>query len=311
MVVEMTYEELLIKFKDCEIDNRKTRMSFIQRLCEYLEYDVPYSRFKPLVMGTIRPESNGEIYVKSAYDAYNYLLANPKAFIGETLLKKFYYILTGQELDREIAFNLQSFYHDFGDKPVLEKIIGIHFYIFQVFNLNSEREKKLIAFLITNYLLVVYRLAPVRLYKRDFVTYEDIKNLYEQGDNQSAMLFFLELINKQKPLSKDYYANLKPMTTKELIALIKQDEDLLKKMYRVANLAIFGSFANHRVRYDSDIDILVKFDRDMSYIDKEHSVEELRRFTFNRYGRICDVHDVLPYLEENDIKGFVPYIKVF
>lgn len=311
MMVEMTYEELLVKFKNCEIDNRKHRLSFVQRLCEYLAFDVPYTRYKSLVLGNSRPESLNELKVKNVCDAYHYLVANPKSFFGETLLKKFYYLMTENELDREIALNLQSFYHDFDDKPILVKIIDLHFRVYQVFYSHDEGEKTIIAFLLLNYLLIVHHLAPVRLFQRDFIAYEKIRGMYEQGDDQAALIFFIDMIRKQKPFSKQFYASLTPITTNELVSMIKQDEDMLRKMYRVARLAIFGSFAGHRVRYDSDIDILVKFEQDMSYEDKERSMVELRRFMFHRYERICDVHDILSYMDENHIKGYEPYIKVF
>jgi predicted nucleotidyltransferase len=307
----MDYEELLVKFKNCEIDNRKNRVSFVQRLCEYLNFDVPFTRYKPIVLGTIKPESQGELNAKSVYDAYCYLLANPKTFFGEALLDKFFYILTGQTLDREIALNLQNHYHDFGDLPVLAKILDMHFFVYQAFGQSNVSERTIIAFLILNYLLVVHHLAPVRLFQRDFMAYEKIKLQYEQGDHETALLFFLGLIHMQKPFSKDYYANLKPIGSQTLIDMIKLDQDLLRKMFRVSALAIFGSFARHQIRFDSDIDILVKLDQNMSYEDKEKTIEELKRFMFSRYDRVCDVHDLFPYMDEKRLQGYEPYIKVF
>ena len=179
MAVDINYEELLVKFKNCEIDNRKNRMSFIQRLCEYLKFDVPYTRFKSLTLGNTCPESQNELRLKSVYDAYNFLVANPRSVFGETLLKKFYYLLTEKELDREIALNLQSFDHDFDDKPILVKIIDLHFRVYQVFYSHDESEKTIIAFLLLNYLLIVHQLASVRLFQRDFIAYEKIRDEFE------------------------------------------------------------------------------------------------------------------------------------
>ncbi len=60
-------------------------------------------------------------------------------------------------------------------------------------------------------------------------------------------------------------------------SVLSQHKDELLKRYPIKNLAIFGSFARNKQRDDSDIDILVEFDRSIGieFVDLADEIESL------------------------------------
>lgn len=49
------------------------------------------------------------------------------------------------------------------------------------------------------------------------------------------------------------------MNYKDLIHIIQQEKDFLKKKYNISGIALFGSFARDEQTKNSDIDLLVEF----------------------------------------------------
>jgi len=68
------------------------------------------------------------------------------------------------------------------------------------------------------------------------------------------------------------------MRRAEALAIIAAHEEELRRDYYVSYLAIFGSVARDEAREDSDVDILVEFDRPVGlfhFIGLQHHLEEL------------------------------------
>ena len=63
----------------------------------------------------------------------------------------------------------------------------------------------------------------------------------------------------------------------DIKSVLSQHKDELLKRYPIKKLAIFGSFAGNKQRDDSDIDILVEFDRSIGieFIDLADEIESL------------------------------------
>jgi predicted nucleotidyltransferase len=64
---------------------------------------------------------------------------------------------------------------------------------------------------------------------------------------------------------------------KELVHILRRELPLLVKKYGVRNLGIFGSFAKGCEREDSDVDILVEFEKPLglSFLDFSEHIEKL------------------------------------
>jgi predicted nucleotidyltransferase len=55
------------------------------------------------------------------------------------------------------------------------------------------------------------------------------------------------------------------MKREAVIRILRQRRGELAEKYGVKSLALFGSFARNEVRPDSDVDLLVEFDRPVGY----------------------------------------------
>ncbi|KZX11158.1 nucleotidyltransferase family protein [Methanobrevibacter curvatus] len=69
-------------------------------------------------------------------------------------------------------------------------------------------------------------------------------------------------------------------TISEILQILKNNEKELKKKYGFKAIGIFGSYLNGNVRMDSDLDILVEFQKDanvgiIKYINIEENLTKL------------------------------------
>jgi len=58
---------------------------------------------------------------------------------------------------------------------------------------------------------------------------------------------------------------MKNTSLKEIEAILRQHRDELSNIYHVADIGVFGSFARGEASGESDIDILVEFDRPVGF----------------------------------------------
>lgn len=141
-------------------------------------------------------------------------------------------------------------------------------------------------------MLIKNNMVPIKPYKKDYKKHELILNDFLNNDKTSSYEFILNLHKTNLYTNYDYYKNLTPLTFAIIYKKINKDKDLLINMYKVKNIAIFGSFANETYRIDSDIDLLVVFDEYISYEEKHHNLEELKKYLYYIFNRMIDICDV-------------------
>ena len=89
------------------------------------------------------------------------------------------------------------------------------------------------------------------------------------------------------------------MDKREALEKAKQFSELVIKKYDPKKIILFGSFARGNYRTDSDIDIMVVFDKiEGSFLEKEVDLYKLRRSVDE------NIEPVL-YEENNDPSGFL------
>ena len=71
----------------------------------------------------------------------------------------------------------------------------------------------------------------------------------------------------------------------EIKEIIKKHKDELKEKYSVKEIGIFGSFARGEAKEDSDIDILVEFEKPIGFF----KFLELEEYLSNLIGREVDL----------------------
>ncbi len=80
-----------------ELIVRKKLSQFIEKYFRYLGYDFRHTLFKQIIYMETSIQTKLEEKMKSAYDAYFYLLSNYQNIFSHGLLNKFFYILQEKE----------------------------------------------------------------------------------------------------------------------------------------------------------------------------------------------------------------------
>ncbi len=305
------YHNLVNKFKEDELVVRKNSASFIRRLIEHLGLDIGHDDFKTVINGTKEIVSDTEYKVKFFFDSYSYLINNANMVFSKNLLQRFFFILMGKELEDYRISAIQSSYYDFDSLPMLQRILQTHFKVYSALEEYDDTYRTGSAFLILNYLLIKNKLIPIRFFAHDFDQYEKIKLEYMNGDLMPAVAFLLDKLTHERTQSKAYYKNLVSLSTQEIIEKIRTNRSQISLLYKVQSVILFGSFAKKTQTFDSDIDLGVVFEDDLSYEEKTGYAEGLKEYLFSIFNRFVDVQEINGYIEEKLLVGFQKYIKVF
>jgi hypothetical protein len=84
MEADVTCEELLLQFNNCEINNQKYRVHFNQQLCDYLGFEEPDSRLKSLSLEHTYSKCQNIVRLKNINDTYKHSQYNRKANLINT-----------------------------------------------------------------------------------------------------------------------------------------------------------------------------------------------------------------------------------
>ena len=279
-----------------ELYPRKTTQAFIERLFRYYEYDFDHDSYKKMLIGEFTPNTNTLLKLKSFYDGYIYLLSNKASLLTKEVLKKFYYIIFGSELDDINALKLSTYYFKISTIPPLERAILFHLKAYEVLNL-KEDDLNIIALMMLNYVLVKENIPSFRM------TYNQIK-LYKKlmKEEENLFIFLKDLINENKGFDKEYFKNLIPLSVKDIYHGINEDKEELIKKYKIKELMVYGSFAKGNELIDSDIDILLRLSDDLTYDEKVSNIEGLKTYLENKFKRLSDIHEIGMFISDDLIK---------
>ncbi len=88
------------------------------------------------------------------------------------------------------------------------------------------------------------------------------------------------------------------------IEILKKHEDTIKKKFGVKRMGIFGSFAKGEGREESDIDILVEFEKTVDFFE----FLDLKEFLENLFHREVDLvtkRALKPLIKEKILKEVI------
>lgn len=308
----MNYKQLKKRFSESELLISKKNVRFIEMLFKILKYDIDHDSYNKIIYGKKTTVTQQEKFIKSVYDAYMFLITNRKNDFSSTLIKKFYYLFKYKILDEDIALKLQSKYYAPSDFEPIEKIVDMHFYIYELFSFESDEVQILLAFIILNYLLYSYDLITIKITHKDYIEYEKVKDKYfTSNDRISAYELILKFLMTEKLQPKNYYLNLKPLALSDVYNEIKKDYHLINELYQINSVSVFGSFSKETERIDSDIDLIVSFKDDLSYKEKIGRKSEFENYLFHKFSRYIDVHEFNKYVFEQMINEIRNIKKIF
>ncbi len=298
----------LEKFKSKELFVRKMLASFIEKLFNFLGYNLEHDRVKKVLYAEDSFKSNDEEKIKRAYDAYIFIALNSKNPLTNQILNTFFYIYFGKEIDTNVSLRIATKFFNYVDKPVIESAVDFHIDVFNEIDCASDEDKLVISLIFFNYMLLKNEIPSTRFISSDLREYLERKKEYINDNKVSLYEFFFELIVNEKVQDLSYYQNLRELSVKEVYQGLKEDEEYIKTNFEIKHLSIFGSFAKEINRIDSDIDLLVEISLDLTSDEKRKKIGEFKKHYFNKFNRFIDVSEISEYLNDEFIKK-IPYVK--
>lgn len=89
-----------------ELIVRKRKAQFIEKALQFCGYDFRHDDYKHVVYAESGYKTQSEEKAKNLYDAYSFLLSNAQNPFSASMLKRFFYILTGKEADEALIIRM-------------------------------------------------------------------------------------------------------------------------------------------------------------------------------------------------------------
>lgn len=273
-----------------EILVRKQNVKFIYNLFKKLNIPIEHEHFKQIVYDEIICKSTLDKYMKNIYSAYTYLLLNTKTMFDSTLISKYYYIMFKKEIDDELALKVVTAFYKPYNNDNIERSINFLHQLLYLFRELKEEEKYIISLSLFNYSLIYHG-------------YKGLTDIDLREYTKEELILKLEKENRQE---KSYYKELTDLSKKEIIQVLKKDEEYLRKN-NIETLILFGSFTREEQRIDSDIDLLVTFSDGISYIDKYNIIQMMKEEYKSKFKRYVDITELTNLVLDNYVKELQEY----
>ena len=129
--------------------------------------------------------------------------------------------------------------------------------------------------------------------------------------NQNELFNFLIQANRNnKVQNKKDYRGLETISFSQIYNIFKDEQKLLEA-YGIKHLFIFGSFAKNAERIDSDVDILVVMNQDLTNKEKENNLAVLSNMFYKKIKHFIDFMEISDYINDTIIKEFNDVNKIF
>lgn len=283
--------------------------AFITKIVNHLGYQIQIFQVKDIYSLNYEVFSKEEEKIKDYIDTYIFLLNNVSNVISERILIKSLFLLTNKRINkRKIEFILSDFI-SIKDELNIGKIIKISFEVSSL--IKNRKDRYIYRLMLLNYLLIHYSFKAIKYYNQDFLTLDELIRKYENGEKEMLEAYITLKETLGRNLEENYYQNLKKISLREISNYLYENKEILQKKYQVESLAIFGSFVKGRERLDSDIDLILRFERFIPILRINTYVEEIKEMVYQKFNRFCDIHIESNLINNRDIKIFKDNIKIF
>lgn len=294
-----------------ELVVRKKVSSFIEKTFRYLGYDFRHDIYKKIIYGEDSVKTSLEEKIKSYYDAYLFLISNHKNPFTKELLNKFFYLLDMELPNQSLLSNLTTKFFCYLNLTPLEAAINFHLYAYQEMKCFKEDKRYFISLMFFNFMLLKFNIPTIRFTRKNYLNYNKVKEEYFLGNKTSIYNFFLELITNFKFQDKHYYQKLKPLAMRDIYNQFDFDKEMLINEYDIKHLSIYGSFSKGDQRIDSDIDVLISFNLDLTREQKLKNIDYLSKYYFDKFYRYIDILELGERINDELIKETTDIINIF
>ena len=262
---------------------------FVEFTSRLVGFSLPHERFKRIILDDFKAESREEKEVKQFANAYLYILNNLNQSVTKEVLQESYYLLTHECLDVELSRQiLETFYMHFDENSHYVAMM-VHLKILELI----KKRKIEFAFMISNLIMLKKERYPLIPYE---YMYEVYKQTIENKNKDKLMVIFSQIEAITKP-----HENHSNISKEEIMVKINENKQYLIKEFYLSKLYLYGSYAKERVTTQSDLDLLVIFDKEMLPLEKGMIIKKLCDFLENKIKIHIDILDFSHALENLDI----------
>lgn len=279
-----TFQEVIEICKDKEVVVNKNIFKFTKSILYYLNYSFDYNHAKDLVYGITKPTSEMDQLIIKVNQSYSFIIHNI-THCNREMVRTYLHILDVDNICDEVYEVLSNIEMD--DKYFS---IIINAYI-KLLKIKCEYNE-IIALGIFNVLLVKVGIVAIKFDVDKINSFKKIVDIYKK-DKDSGLELLSNMIVNNPMQGKEYYENLISFTTDDLVSYLVSNKERIWKTYKINQVSLFGSFANKTNRIDSDIDLIVHFEEDISYDDKVKLSMEFKEMMFTKFKRFVDISEYL------------------
>ena len=96
------------------------------------------------------------------------------------------------------------------------------------------------------------------------------------------------------------------LTQQNILNFLSENKLFLREQFHVVKIGIFGSFARNEQNPDSDIDILIEIENNVSNVyDLKWNLREFLKNQFQRDVDICNSKHIKPYAKDYILKDAI------
>ena len=195
--------------------------------------------------------------------------------------------------------------HIFFDECFVENdLISSIINVLKRIDIEDNNLKYVYSFVALNYVIYKFKKKLYRFSNSFFKKF--FNNITTSNYDNELIKDIYEELDKGITPDENYFDNLVEVTPNEIIKTLINNQEMIKGKFKIKELYLYGSFSKDSYRIDSDIDVAVIFEEDMSYSEKYDLTYKFKQyilFTFKRYGDVMEYNEII-------LKG-EHYIKLF
>lgn len=281
-----------IDYKNKELVVRKRIASFLKKILLFSSYEFSYETYKQLIYNEVSCVSKQDFRIKAYYDGIWYLISNAKNPLTQKILSNFFNIIDLNIENSSLLIKIASKLFELENYPTLERCINFHIFIYNYLEDYSDELRLLVSLSFFNYLLVKNDIPCIDISVANLHEYVRCRDEYIKGNKEDLYIFIFNTIKEAKFQNKEYYQNLKYLTLEDIKKQIVRDKEEIKTKYKIEKLMMFGSFVQGNQRIDSDLDMIVIFNDDITMREKRKNVEDFSNYYFNIFNRFIDLQEI-------------------
>lgn len=294
----------LKEYKNKELVVRKRLASFLKKILLFSKNQFSYETYKQFIYNEIPCVTISDFKIKSYYDGLIYIMSNAKNPLTQEILNKFFYIINLKLINDSISLKIVSKLFELKYLSLIEKCIEYHMFIYEILNIIEEEKRLFVSLTFLNYLLVKNNIPCIDITVANLRKYEKYRNEYLLGSKENLYLFIFNTIKDAKFQDKEYYKKLKYLSLKDIKHQFLKDKEKIQKEYKITKLMMFGSFVKGNQRIDSDLDLLVMFDDDITMNEKRNNIESFTDHYKQIFNRFVDVQEIGNLLTDEMLTTF-------